>query len=179
MIMGYRQFTLPLLVAASFMLVGCDDDDDGMGMNQPDFVTQVHLADSEGNQTEVLDTGEDATVVLTVRNRSGEPQTLEFSDERNSDFLIKNTDGEVVKLWSAGRGFSEVITEVDFEAGEVREFDMAWSGMEDDSGQALSPGEYEVQGWMPIDETDGTDDLRPSEFRSTLKPFEIVDAQAF
>jgi len=176
--MNCRTLSLAALLPLSLLIAGCDEDN-GTDMTQPDFVTQVELADGEGNSTASLTAGADASVILRVRNRSGSAQTLEFPDERTSDFLIKNESGEIVKLWSAGRGFAEVITDVDFEAGETREFEMEWSATAHDDGQTLSPGSYEVQGWMPQDDTDGTDDLRPSEFRSTLKPFEIVEAGDF
>ncbi|MCP1728269.1 hypothetical protein J2T60_002269 [Natronospira proteinivora] len=171
--MKYRALMAALLSLPLFLL-GCDDDDDEPSRSLH-FVSEMEIRDANGQTITSASAGENVSIVLLIRNRSDSEATLEFGSTRVSDFLVLNDAGEVVRLWSDDRSFSPTVTTETFEAGERRSFEMSWSGLDDDQGNALSAGEYEIQAWAATDDEDGIDDLEPSPLRSTLKPFEITE----
>lgn len=159
-----------LALGGALLLVGCNDDEPG---DNVDFVTELHLETPDGETRSSFTEGNDAVVVLSVRNRSDDDRTLEFSDERVADFAVLNDDDEIVRVWSSDRSFASVLTEETFPAGETRRFELEWNGLDDDNGDSLSAGDYEIQGWLATDDEDGLNDLSPGPLRSTLVPFTI------
>lgn len=162
------------LILGTGFLIACEDDNNNGDSVAPDFVTEVLIEDGSGDAGEAFSRGEDVTVVARVRNRSDESQTLEFRDGRTADFIVLDAEGNEVRLWSGDRSFTQALQEESFEAGETRRFEMEWEGLEDDDGDSLAAGDYEIQAWLPAeDERDGTDDLSPGPLRSTLQPFTV------
>ncbi len=171
--MKHQYLSLLLVLGLVATLAACNSDDDLR--STPDFVTELTLEDAGGGQTHSFEQGADALVVLHVRNRSNEDQTLEFADSRVNDFLVLDSQGNAVRLWSGPYDFAQVITEITIAAGETERFEMDWNGLRDDQGETLPPGRYEIQGWLPTEGEDGIDDLEPSPLRSTLVPFNITE----
>lgn len=171
--MKHQYLPLLLMLGLLIPLSGCNSDDDLS--SAPDFVTELTLEQADGGQTDSFPQGADAVVVLHVRNRSSEDQTLEFADSRVNDFVVLDAQGNAVRLWSDPHDFAQVITEITIAAGATERFEMDWNGLRDDQGEALPPGHYEIQGWLPTEDEDGIDELEPSPLRSTLVAFEITD----
>ncbi|MEA5445075.1 BsuPI-related putative proteinase inhibitor [Gammaproteobacteria bacterium AB-CW1] len=171
--MQYPRSLILLISLLALGLGGCDDDDNDAGSEGPRFVTEVHVENTAGERVDSLPIGQDAVVVLTVRNRSTEAQSLTSSDARTRDFVVLDDAEEAVRVWSTRHGFDQAVREVEFEPLETRRFDMEWEGLLDDDGQPLPVGQYEIQGWLSVEEEDGIDDLSPGQFRSTLQPFAI------
>lgn len=167
-----KPFGLLLALVLVLPVVGCNTDDDPD--ESVDFVSELTLEDGQGSTEDSFTVGANATVVLSVRNRTDESQRLTFSDERTTDFAVLDNDGDIVRIWSSDKSFADVTTDVNFNAGETRRFTMNWTGLDDDSGRSLPAGQYEVQAWMATDDEDGVNDLTPGSLRSTLVPFEIT-----
>lgn len=167
-----KPFGLLLALTLVLPLAGCNTDDDPD--DSVDFVSELSLEDGQGDPATSFTVGDNAAVVLSVRNRSDESQRLTFSDERTTDFAVLDDDGDIVRIWSSDKAFADVTTEVDFDAGETRRFTMNWTGLDDDEGRPLPAGQYEVQAWMATDDEDGVNDLTPGPLRSTLVPFEVT-----
>ncbi len=85
-----------------------------------------------------------ARFTLTVRNTSGQPQTLTFRSGQQFDFEILDAQGNVVRAWSDGRYFTMALGSLTFAPGETKTFsgDVA---LEDRSGRPLD-GTYSVRG---------------------------------
>ncbi|MDQ2069685.1 BsuPI-related putative proteinase inhibitor [Natronospira bacteriovora] len=161
-----------VLVCALIALTACNSDD---AVDAPDFVTELRLETADGTPTDRFDEGDDAVVVLLVRNRSWTDQTLTFNNARTNDFVVLDASGNAVRVWSTTRLFAAAMTEVTIAANSTRRFEMDWPGLDDDNRSPLPEGEYEIQGWLPTLGEDGIDDLSPGPLRSTLVPFTIGD----
>src|SRR5688572_6682879 len=64
------------------------DDNDGDGGDDPNFVTTLQLQNATGDVTDTFQRDELIQMILTVRNRTDETQTLQFTTSRQSDFVV-------------------------------------------------------------------------------------------
>jgi hypothetical protein len=84
------------------------------------------------------------TARLTIRNGDpGSPAVLNFSSGQMYDFEIRDGNGSVVYLWSRGRVFPQIVSEL--EIPDQKEFTLSVP-----LGK-LSRGSYVVQGWFTTD----------------------------
>ncbi len=58
------------------------------------------------------------TARLTVRNSSALPLTLHFNTSQQYDLIIRDESGRQVFLWSEGRAFLQVLTQIELSPGE-------------------------------------------------------------
>ena len=112
-------------------------------MSQEDLSTSLEL-----NQ-EVYSPGEMLTARLSIRDISGDPDhpaVLEFSTGQIYDLEIRDDNGNVVYLWSRGKTFAQIITELEIhqEQSYIVNAELA----------KLRPGKYVAQGWFTADGPD-------------------------
>jgi hypothetical protein len=100
-------------------------------------------ADLALNQT-VYAASDTLTARLSIRNSDpGNPGVLSFSSGQMYDLEIRDGDGNVVCLWSRGKVFPQVISEL--EIRDQREYVISVPLVK------LARGNYVVQGWFTID----------------------------
>lgn len=149
-------------------------DDSGDGGDDPTFVATLQLQDAEGNVTDNFQRGELIQMILTVRNRRDTTETVEFTDSRQSDFLVvrENSSGIVWQLSEESAAPSPGPTTLDFAPGETRTFTTTWNQTDSDSDDQVRTGTYEARGVVVFD---GFDDspLRASQLGSPLERFTI------
>jgi hypothetical protein len=149
----------------------CEFGNGGSGVG-PSFVTELSLRDANGALSDSFARGELIELRLTVRNRLSTAATVEFTSARQSDFVVIR-QGSQVLVWkhSQGKVFAQVLTELEFAAGETKTFTATWDQV-DSGGQPVDAGVYEARGVLIYDGFDA-DPLRSHEMGSTLERFTI------
>ncbi|MGH8284888.1 MAG: BsuPI-related putative proteinase inhibitor, partial [Steroidobacteraceae bacterium] len=138
----------------------------------PSFVADLTLRTSAGSISDTFDQGDEIELTLTVRNRLNSAATVQFPSARTSDFVVvRENSADVVWKWSADRAFAQVVTELDFEAGETKTVRVIWNQL-DDSGMQVPAGPYEARGVLVYEGFD-SNPLRSDQFGSTLERFTI------
>jgi hypothetical protein len=95
---------------------------------------------------EVYGWSDTLTARLLVHNSTGDPATpgfLSFSSGQMYDIEIRDGDGNVVYLWSRGKAFAQIISELEIQ--DQKEYVISVP-----LGK-LSRGNYVVQGWFTTD----------------------------
>jgi Intracellular proteinase inhibitor len=148
--------------------------DSGDGGDDPTFVTTLQLQDSEGNVTNSFQRGESIQMILTVRNRRDTTETVEFTDSRQSDFLVvrENSSGIVWQLSEESAAPSPGQTVLELGPGETETITISWDQTESDSGERVRVGTYEARGVIVFDGFDNSP-LRSSQLGSPLERFTI------
>jgi hypothetical protein len=149
-------------------------DDSGDGGDDPTFVTTLQLQDNEGNVTNSFQRGESIQMILTVRNRRDTTETIEFTDSRQSDFLVvrENSSGIVWQLSEESAAPSPGPTTLELGPGETETITISWDQTESDSGDPVRVGTYEARGVIVFDGFDNSP-LRSSQLGSPLERFTI------
>ena len=149
-------------------------DDSGDGGDDPTFVTTLQLQDSEGNVTNSFQRREQIQMILTVRNRRDTTETVEFTDSRQSDFLVvrENSSGIVWQLSEESAAPSPTPSTLEFAPGETKTISISWNQTDSDSDDQVSVGTYEARGVIVFDGFD-TSPLRASQLGSPLERFTI------
>jgi hypothetical protein len=84
------------------------------------------------------------TARLTIRNSDpGKPGFLSFSSGQMFDLEIRDGDGKVVLLWSSGRVFPQIVSELEIQ--DQKEYVISVPLVK------LPRGSYVVQGWFTSD----------------------------
>ncbi len=149
-------------------------DDSGDGGDDPTFVTTLQLQDNEGNVTNSFQRGESIQMILTVRNRRDTTETIEFTDSRQSDFLVvrENSSGIVWQLSEESAAPSPGPTTLEFAPGETKTISIIWNQTDSDSDDQVRVGTYEARGVIVFDGFDNSP-LRSSQLGSPLERFTI------
>jgi hypothetical protein len=149
-------------------------DDSGDGGDDPTFVATLQLQDNEGNVTDTFQRGEQIQMILTVRNRRDTTETVEFTDSRQSDFLVvrENSTGIVWQLSEESAAPAPAPTTLEFAPGQSRTFTTTWDQSESDSGEQVRVGTYEARGVVVFDGFSNSP-LRASQLGSPLERFTI------
>ena len=149
-------------------------DDSGDGGDDPTFVTTLQLQDTEGNVTSSFERGELIQMILTIRNRRDSTETVEFTDSRQSDFLVvrENSSGIVWQLSEESAAPSPAPTTLEFAAGETKTITTTWNQTDSDSDDRVRVGTYEARGVIVFDGFDNCP-LRSSQLGSPLERFTI------
>jgi hypothetical protein len=149
-------------------------DDSGDGGDDPTFVTTLQLQDNEGNVTSSFQRGEQIQMILTVRNRRDTTETVEFTDSRQSDFLVvrENSSGIVWQLSEEGAAPSPTPSTLEFAPGETKTITTSWNQLDSDGGDQVRVGTYEARGVIVFDGFDNSP-LRSSQLGSPLERFTI------
>ena len=149
-------------------------DDSGDGGDDPTFVTTLQLQDNEGNVTNSFQRGEQIQMILTVRNRRDTTEEVEFTDSRQSDFLVvrENSSGIVWQLSEESAAPSPTPSTLEFAPGESKTFTTSWNQTDSDSDDQVRVGTYEARGVVVFDGFDNSP-LRASQLGSPLERFTI------
>jgi hypothetical protein len=151
-----------------------DDDDSGDGGNDPTFVTTLQLQDVNGDVTDTFERGELIQMIITIRNRRDEAESIEFDTTRTSDFIVvrENTNDVVWQLSEETAASAPTLTTLDFAPNESKTFTTTWDQTASDDGDQVRTGAYEARGVVIFD---GFDDnpLRASQLGSQLERFTI------
>jgi hypothetical protein len=149
-------------------------DDSGDGGDDPTFVTTLQLQDNEGNVTNSFQRGEQIQMILTVRNRRDTTETVEFTDTRQTDFVVvrENSSSIVWQLSEESAAPSPTPSTLEFAPGETKTFTTSWTQLDSDSGDQVRVGTYEARGVVVFDGF-STSPLRASQLGSPLERFTI------
>jgi Intracellular proteinase inhibitor len=148
-------------------------DNSGDGGNDPTFVTTLQLQDATGDATDSFERDELIQMILTVRNRTDEAQTVDFTTSLQSDFVVvrQNTDNVVWQLSEVDSAPSETPTTLDFAPNEIKTITTTWNQVDND-GDNTAVGTYEARGVIVFDDFD-QHPLRASQLGSPLVRFTI------
>ncbi len=122
--------------------------DDGEPVATPDFETGLVLKNAAGDEAREFKSGEAITLVVTIRNRTGERRTLTLPSSQTHDCLVYTADHKEVWRHSLGQMFAQVIIEQTLEPGESRTYTATWN-QADAKGKPVPPGKYEAVGLVP------------------------------
>jgi hypothetical protein len=154
--------------------LGSSNGSSGDGGNDPTFVATLQLQNTSGEITDSFERGALVQMILTVRNRRDNNESIDFSDSRTSDFVVvrANTEDVVWQLSRQTAAPSPTPTRLDFGPNETKTFTTTWDQTESGSGDQASTGNYEARGALVFD---GFDDhpLRASQLGSPLESFTI------
>lgn len=157
----------------SCSLGSSNNDNSGDGGNDPTFVATLQLQNVSGDVTDSFQRDELIQMVLTVRNRTDQTQTLDFDDSRQSDFVVvrENSTNVVWQLSDVSAAPSTTPSTLEFGPNQVRTFTTSWNQL-DSNGDRVGTGNYEARGVVIFD---GFVDhpLRASQLGSPLEPFTI------
>jgi hypothetical protein len=146
---------------------------DGDGGNDPTFVATLQLQNSSGDVTDSFERSATIQMILTVRNRTDQTQTLDFTTTRQSDFVVvrENSTTVVWQLSDDAAAPSNTASTLEFAPNQVRTITTVWNQL-DSSGDQVRTGSYEARGVLVFD---GFDDhpLRASQLGSQLERFTI------
>lgn len=148
-------------------------DNSSDGGNDPTFVATLQLQDATGDVTDSFQRDELIQMILTVRNRTDETQTVNFTTSLQSDFVVvrENTDSVVWQLSDVDAAPSPTPTTLEFAPNEVKTFTRTWNQVESD-GDTARVGTYEARGVVVFDGFDERP-LRASQLGSQLERFTI------
>ena len=146
----------------------------GTGGDDPTFVATLELQDASGNVTNSFERNSTVTMILTVRNRRDETETIDFTDSRTQDFVVvrANTDDVVWQLSEETAAPAPTPTTLTFGPNETQTFTATWDMTESDSGDQVRVGTYEARGVLVFDGFDAAP-LRASQLGSELEQFAI------
>jgi hypothetical protein len=107
-------------------------------------VSQGELSTGLALDRAVYAVSETLTARLSIRNSDpGTPGILSFSSGQMYDLEIRDGDGNVVYLWSRGRAFPQIVSELEIQ--DQKEYVIAVPLVK------LPRGNYVVQGWFTTD----------------------------
>jgi len=83
--------------------------------------------------------------VMTARNTTGQPITLDFSSGQRYDLVIRDSRGQMVFQWSQGRAFTLALGQLILQGEQVfvEEIRLA-----DRSGRVFPEGRYTLEAWL-------------------------------
>lgn len=154
------------------LLLGNSNCSKNNASDAPQFVTSLAVQDSAGAASSGFVKGATIQLVLTIRNRTNQTQTLFFNSNEAENFAVVNagtadvvwncdsdtttactTTGSLNGTSSSGSGF----TEIDFKAFETKSITFSWNQAGNDGSQ-LASGDYEVMGGFTVYNTTGPGD---------------------
>lgn len=186
-------------LCAVLLLLGNSNCTKNSSANAPQFVTTLTVEDVNNLPASVFATGTNIQFVLTIRNRSNSSQSLFFNSSEECNFAVVDAGTATVE-WTddntgtsssicVGTGTSSSFGQLDFKAGEIKTFPVIWN-QQDDSGNPIAAGNYEVIGGFTVYNTVGAggaadtgnsmsigpptaSQLFPTVYRSDLIPFTV------
>jgi hypothetical protein len=148
-------------------------DNSGDGGDDPTFVTTLQLQDATGDQSDSFERDALIQMILTVRNRTNEAQTVDFTTSVQQDFVVvrENTDNIVWRLSDGAGAPTQTPTTLEFAPNETKTFTTTWNQIDND-GDRTRVGTYEARGVLTFDGFDNRP-LRASQLGSPLQRFTI------
>ncbi|GGE45201.1 hypothetical protein GCM10011391_25040 [Pullulanibacillus camelliae] len=81
-----------------------------------------------------------AHFLFSIKNISDQALNLSFHTAQRFDYEIKDSQGRLVKKYSTGQMFAQVMDTISLKKGEVKQYKTI--------AQALSPGTYHLTMWL-------------------------------
>ncbi|HEC95146.1 MAG TPA: hypothetical protein ENI45_04180 [Thermoplasmatales archaeon] len=128
-----------LTVLTCALLSGCEEKT-SMDETEPDL-SKLLVTLSTDKPSYVVN--ETVQITVTVTNTGNSNITLTFSDAQVADFEILTEEGEQVYLWSTGRMFAQMITNVTIPAGKTME-------LLNETWKTTGEGNYTIRSWLPL-----------------------------
>lgn len=97
--------------------------------------------------------------LLEISNDTDTRAVLQFPTSQQYDFIVKTEDDKMVWQWSNNRMFTQTLTEISLDPGEIRQF------TEEHSFQS---GKYKAQGLLPA---------APENICTEWKEYEVIQIQ--
>ena len=90
--------------------------------------------------------GESILICFTITNQGSEPAVMDFSSGQQVDFWVESAGEEV---WRASKHtmYTQALTSIELQPGEVEEFQEEWPQVNDE-GNPVSPCIYQVAGQL-------------------------------
>ncbi len=194
-----RLIRLLCLLSATVLLLGnsnCSQTSNDAS-DAPQFVTNIEIEDGSGNLVSTGSTppsfvaGTNIEFTITIRNRSTASQTVWFNTGEQSNFaVVEQNSADVVWNSDNGETPSSGFTSFTLTPGQTETVNITWN-QEDDSGNQLAVGNYEVLGGFTVYNLVGAGsaaangdsmaegqptaaEMFPSVYRSILLPFTIT-----
>jgi hypothetical protein len=154
------------------------------GVSAPDLETRVVLRNAAGKEAHEFGSGEPITIVVTIRNPSGDARTLTLPTSQTHDcFIYRSGASEPARtgegggaagraeVWRASRGrmFAQVVSELTLKPGESRSFTTTWN-QTDGEGRPVPPGVYRAVGLVPGGDPGCRSDAVPFTIRPPAAP---------
>lgn len=146
----------------------------GDGGDDPTFVATLQVQDTNGDITDTFSRGELIQLILTVRNRRDTTETIDFTDSRQSDFVVVRANSNTI-VWQLSKESAAPApgpSTLEFAPGETRTFTTTWDQTDSDGGDQVRTGTYEARGVVIFDGFDANP-LRASQLGSPLERFTI------
>jgi len=194
-----RLFRLLALISATLLLLGNSNCTKNNSSDAPQFVTGIVIEDGNGNVVSSGNstppsfvTGANIEFSVTVRNRSTISQTLFFKSSEKTNFAVVNS-GSADVIWNSDNGQTPDTSNpatITLTPGQSQSFTVTWN-QQDDSGNQVAVGNYEVLGGFTVYNTAGLGaaadngssmaegqptaaQMFPSIYRSIILPFTIT-----
>jgi hypothetical protein len=129
-----KSLTIILSIFFWIIFISCANDGDNTVMHN--IETTLMITDDGGNESSVFNQGEDIKFIIEMYNITNETQTLNYSSSQIYDIEIYDFDDNLIWNWANGRGFSGVLTELDFSPYETKNFEEIWDRFSNDGIQA-------------------------------------------
>ena len=130
---------LTLLLAMT--IHGCSDQSDKSG--RPEEPLTLEAPDE-------VEAGQTVNLKLIWRNLTDKPVALTLGGRPAYDFVATTPEGKEVWRWLAGEVVQDILEMKTVGPGQKLEFTLEWQPA-DQSGAALAPGNYLVQGILNLD----------------------------
>lgn len=171
----YIRWTLGISAAA--LLLGASNCTKNNASDAPQFVTTLTVENTSAQPTTAFATGEAIQFLITIRNRSDQPQSLFFNSSELVNVAVVDT-GTASVVWTCDGGTASACVisgnlgtssnEMDFLPFETKTVTVTWNQTDDAGAQVQvsdghnsatdTSGEYEVLGGFTVFNTTGLSD---------------------
>lgn len=136
------------------------------------FSSTLTLRNVSGTETDSFVFGEAIRFDFKIDNLTNQQQRVPFPDAQTHDFLVVNQNAtQVLWMWSDGKAFAQVTTELVFEPYASKTFSVIWPGTLA-NGTQLGVGNYQARGTLVYPGFD-TNPLATNEMASPLEAFTV------
>jgi hypothetical protein len=136
------------------------------------FGASLTLRDVSGTETRSFVFGEPIRLDFEIINLTNRPQTVQFADGQNHDFLVvTNGTTQIRWKWSQNMAFTQAESNLVFEPNASKTFTLYWPGTLAD-GTQLPVGTYQARGALLFPGF-RTDPLAENEMASQLETFDV------
>ncbi len=139
-------------IVLSMSLTSCGDDNN---TTNTEFKVTLKLKNEDGQEVTTFNEDDLITFELTIQNQTNSTQTINFSSSYKYDFIIYDTNGQSVWVWSDDKLFTLVSIDLSLEANESKTFSKTWN-QEIEDGILMEAGNYKAEGRIIADVQDNT-----------------------
>ncbi len=134
---------LMFLIISLGFLFNCNDGDLVVRAPVSNFETTLDILNEDSENIAIAPQGIPVTFSFSFKNISGETQTVQFNDGQKYDLEVYNSQGTLVWNWANDKVFPQALTELVFDPGEEKTFEVVWDQTSNE-GVQLPAGIYDV-----------------------------------